>query len=89
MSSFKPYHNFILLDNVVEELKTDSGFAITGKEAEKFIVSMADVVDVGPSVQGVKTGHKIFYRKGRSFRIFVNGKNHVMVPENEVVAVES
>ena len=88
MSEFKPYANFILLDNIVEELKTESGFSITGKEAEKFIVSQADVVSVGPDVKGVASGHRIFYRKGRSFKIVVNGKRHVMVPENEVVAVE-
>lgn len=88
MSEFKPYANFILLDNVVEELKTEGGFTITGDEAKKFIVSQADVVSVGPDVKGVSSGHKIFYRKGRSFKIVVNGKRHVMVPENEVVAVE-
>jgi co-chaperonin GroES (HSP10) len=69
MSEFKPYANFILLDNIVEELKTESGFSITGKEAEKFIVSQADVVSVGPDVKGVASGHRIFYRKGRSFKI--------------------
>lgn len=71
---------------VVEEAenKTASGLYLPDNAKEK--PKVAKVVATGKSVQDVKTGDKIVYKEYSTTEVKVNGKEYIVLKEEDVLA---
>lgn len=89
----KPLGNKVLIKRVEAEEKTAGGLilAATAKEAPQ----LAEVIAVGPGevVDGklvpmqVKVGDKVFFGKFAGTEIKIDGEEHIIISENEILAI--
>ena len=89
----KPLGDKVLIKRVEAEEKTAGGLilAATAKEAPQ----LAEVIAVGPGevVDGklvpmqVKVGDKVFFGKFSGTEIKIDGEEHIIISENEILAI--
>ena len=90
----KPLHDYVLLEKVKEEEKTESGIILTTKEA-KDEPSHGVVVAVGPGkVEDgktveieVKAGDRVIYKKYSGTEIKEDKKDYLLIKAEDILAV--
>lgn len=90
----KPLQDYVVLEKVKEEVKTESGIILTTKEA-KDEPSLAVVVAVGPGkVQDGKTveidlkkGQKVIFKKYSGTDLTYEKKDYLLIKAEDILAV--
>lgn len=84
----KPIGKYIVITNIEEEVKTDSGLILSGEDMSEFRYRRGVVVEPGTDVLNIKKGDKIYYDKAQSFTMIINEGHYSVIRESDVVVVE-
>lgn len=83
--NIKPTKSNVLIDEIKEENKSDSGLILTGTDLQDTPTAL--VIAVGPDVTEVKFGDKIIpdWSKGTVVEVF--DRQGVMIKEEDIIGV--
>jgi chaperonin GroES len=79
----KPLFNNIVIEQIEAETKTTSGLYIPEGATEK--PEQANVVAVSDK-SNLKVGDKVFYKKWGGSEIKIDGKNYIIIEEEDILA---
>ncbi len=91
----KPLHDYVVLEKVKEEEKTQSGIILTTKEA-KDEPSHGVVIAVGPGKTNdngevtpidLKENQHVIYKKYSGTEVKDNGKDYLIIKADDILAV--
>ena len=89
----KPLHDYVVLEKVKEEVKTQSGIILTTGEAKE-APSMGVVVAVGQGKEDGKTvsdylkkGQKVIYKKYSGTDITIEKKDYLLIKAEDILAI--
>ena len=75
----------VVLEQIESEEKTSSGIILPDSAKEK--PEQAKVIAIGPDVKGIKVGETVLYTKYGPNEVKVDGKEYLIVKEEDVMAV--
>ncbi len=84
----KPIGKYIVVAQVDEGVKTDSGLVLSGEDISQFRYKRGVVVEPGTEVNNIVKGDKIYYDKAHSFTMMIDGSQYTILRESDVVVVE-
>jgi co-chaperonin GroES (HSP10) len=84
----KPIGKYIVVAQVDEGVKTDSGLVLSGEDISQFRYKRGVVVEPGTEVNNIVKGDKIYYDKAHSFTMMIDGSQYTILREADVVVVE-
>lgn len=87
MKTIRPVRNKIVAVEPQKETKTKSGFYIPEAAANKTKQTMAEVIAVGPDVEGINTKDTIIYTAFSEERVKVGDKEYLLIDEEDVTGV--
>lgn len=85
----KPIGKNIVIKNIDEEVKTDSGLMLSSKDVDAMRYRKAAVVEPGTEVSFIKKDDVIYYDKSHGFTLFIENKPFTIIQERDVVVVLS
>jgi co-chaperonin GroES (HSP10) len=85
----QPIGKYIVVSNVEEEIKTDSGIILSGEDASQLRYKKARVIKPGTDVSVIKEDDEIYYDKSFSFTMVIHGVSRTVIREADVVVVLS
>jgi co-chaperonin GroES (HSP10) len=77
----------IVIEDVYEEVKTNSGILLSADDVSSFRYKMGIVVAPGTDVVGIVKGDHIYYDKGHSYTMLINDEQFTIIHERDVVVV--
>lgn len=83
-ANLNPLSDWVLAEQEEAQAKTSSGLYLPDKATEK--PKVAKVLKVGKEVKVVKAGERIIYKTYSSQEAKVNGKEYILVKEEDVLA---
>lgn len=83
----KPIGKNIIVKTIDEEVKTDSGLVLSGKDVEAMRYRKAVVIESGTDVDFIKKDDVIYYDKTHGFTMLIEDKPHTIIQERDVVVV--
>lgn len=83
----KPIGKNIIVKDITEEIKTDSGLVLSGKDIDAMRYRKAVVIESGTEVNFIKKDDVIYYDKSHGFTMLIEDKPHTIVQERDVVVV--
>jgi co-chaperonin GroES (HSP10) len=84
----KPIGKYIVVAQVDEGVKTDSGLVLSGEDISQFRYKRGVVVEPGTEVNNIVKGDKIYYDTAHSFTMMIDGSQYTILRESDVVVVE-
>jgi co-chaperonin GroES (HSP10) len=84
----KPIGKYIVVAQVDEGVKTDSGLVLSGEDISQFRYKRGVVIEPGTEVNNIVKGDKIYYDKAHSFTMMIDGSQYTILRESDVVVVE-
>ena len=83
----KPLNKYIIVDDIEEQITTDSGLLLSGKDKEDMRYQKAKVVVPGTEVNIINKGDVVYYDKSRSFTMIINKEAKTIILERDIVVV--
>ena len=83
----KAINKYIIIETIVEEIKTGSGLLLTGDDANDFRYKKGMVVNPGTNVDTVNEGDIIYYDKSSGHSMILNERKYTIILERDVVVV--
>lgn len=83
----KPIGKYIVVANIEEEVKTDSGLLLSARDADEFRYKKGRVIEPGTDVSVIKSGDVVYYDKGHSFTMVIENQHYTILQERDVVIV--
>lgn len=83
----KPIGKNIIVKTIDEEVKTDSGLVLSGKDVDAMRYKKAVVIESGTEVDFIKKDDVIYYDKTHGFTMLIEDKPHTIIQERDVVVV--
>lgn len=83
----KPIGKYIIVKDIQEEIKTQSGLILSGEDANQLRYKRAEVVAVGTDVDVIDEGDELYYDKSHSFTMLINNEQYTIISERDVVVV--
>jgi co-chaperonin GroES (HSP10) len=83
----KPIGKYIIIKDIVEEVKTQSGILLSSDDVASMRYKMANVIESGTAVDNIVSGDKIYYDKSSSFTMLIDGQQYTIIQERDVVVV--
>lgn len=80
-------NNFIIINEIVEEKKTDSGLLLTIDESSEMRYGKGEVFEVGDRVTVVKKGDTIYFDKRQGHQVRLEGVLYGIIREPDVVVI--
>lgn len=84
MSALNPMAEWVVAEAEEAVTKTASGLYLPDKAAEK--PKVAKVISAGKDVKEVKAGDKIVYKSYSTTEVKVDGKEYILVKEEDILA---
>lgn len=84
----KPIGKYIVVKDINEETKTESGLVLSGEDLNQMRYRKAIVVMPGTDVSVIDAGDVVYYDKGHSFTMVVGDSPVTIIREADVVVVE-
>lgn len=82
-----PIGKYIILKDVEEEIKTESGLLLSGEDTNQLRYKKGIVVEPGTDVSVIHTDDTIYYDKAHSFTMLINDIQYSIISERDVVVV--
>ena len=82
-----PIGKYIVVEDINEEIKTDSGLFLSGEDAAQLRYRKAKVLESGTEVLHIHADDVIYYDKNHSFTMLINEKPCTIIREGDVVVV--
>jgi len=83
----KPIGKNIIVKDIDEEVKTDSGLILSGEDVKGMRYRKAHVIASGTEVGYIKADDIIYYDKSHGFTMLIEDKPHTIIQERDVVVV--
>jgi co-chaperonin GroES (HSP10) len=83
----KPIGKNIIVKNIDEEITTDSGLVLSGKDVDAMRYKKAVVIESGTEVSFIKKDDIVYYDKTHGFTMLIEDKPHTIIQERDVVVV--
>jgi co-chaperonin GroES (HSP10) len=83
----KPIGKNIIVKTIDEEVKTDSGLVLSGKDVDAMRYRKAVVIEAGTEVDFIKKDDVVYYDKTHGFTMLIEDKPHTIIQERDVVVV--
>jgi len=83
----KAINKYIIIEKILEEMRTDSGLLLSGEDANEFRYNKGVVVNPGTNVDTVKEGDVIYYDKSSGHTMVIQDKKFTIILERDVVVV--
>jgi len=83
----KPIGKYIVISNIDEEIKTESGILLTGEDTNQMRYKRGIVVEPGTEVSAISSGDDIYYDKNHGFTMIINENQYTIIRESDVVVV--
>ena len=80
-------NNFIIINEIVEEKKTDSGLLLTIDESSEMRYGKGEVFEIGDKVTVVKKGDTIYFDKRQGHQVRLEGVLYGIIREPDVVVI--
>ncbi len=84
----KPIGKYILISQIKEEIKTDSGLLLSAKDAQDIRYKKGIVVVPGTDVKRIMKDDTIYYDSRAGYTMVIQGEQYTVITENDVVVVE-
>ena len=83
----KPIGKYIVVKDIQEEIKTQSGLILSGEDTNQLRYKRAVVVATGTDVDVIDEGDELYYDKSHSFTMLINEEQYTIISERDVVVV--
>jgi co-chaperonin GroES (HSP10) len=83
----RPIGKFIIVKDIQEEIKTESGLILSGEDTNQLRYRRAEVIAPGTDVDVIDEGDELYYDKGHSFTMLINNEQYTIISERDVVVV--
>lgn len=77
----------IIVNDIDEEIKTESGLLLSAEDASGFRYKKAKVVTPGTDVVVISPGDEIYYDKSHSYTMVIGGVPYTIIQERDIVVV--
>ena len=84
----KPIGKYILVDQIKEEIKTDSGLLLSADDAADIRYKKAKVLVPGTDVTVIKADDIIYYDSRAGYTMVIKSKQCTIISERDVFVVE-
>ena len=83
----KAVNKYIIIDQIIEEVKSSSGLIISGVEVDDMRYGKGTIVSVGNEVIAVTEGQTIYFDKRAGHQVRLEGKVYGIIKDSDVVVV--
>tara|TARA_B100000424_G_scaffold235380_1_gene199739 strand:+ start:2425 stop:2682 length:258 start_codon:yes stop_codon:yes gene_type:complete len=83
----KPIGKYIVINEIKEEVKTQSGILLSGDDVDKIRYKKGTVVKPGTEVTKINEGDAIYYDTRAGYSMFIEDVQYTIIRENDVVVV--
>lgn len=83
----KAIGKYIIIKEVAEEVKTNSGLILSGEDTNQFRYRRGIVCTPGTDVASIKEGDEIYYDKAHGYTMIINDEQFSIIQERDVVVV--
>ena len=83
----RPIGKYIVIKDIQEEIKTNSGLILSGEDTNQLRYKRAEVVAVGTDVDVIDEGDELYYDKSHSFTMLIDNEQYTIISERDVVVV--
>lgn len=84
----RPIGKYIIINQIKEEIKTKSGLLLSGDDVKDIRYKKGIVVKPGTDVKTIMSKDVIYYDSRAGYSMVVNGNQHTVITEQDVVLVE-
>jgi co-chaperonin GroES (HSP10) len=85
--NLKPIGKFIVVKDIQEEIKTQSGLILSGEDTNQLRYKRAEVIATGTDVDVIDEFDELYYDKSHSFTMLINEEQYTIISERDVVVV--
>jgi co-chaperonin GroES (HSP10) len=83
----KPINKYIVVKDIDEEIMTDSGLLLSGKDRDEMRYSKAKVIAPGTEVATIAKGDVVYYDKRSAHTMIIKEDPVTIIQERDVVVV--
>jgi co-chaperonin GroES (HSP10) len=83
----KVLNKFIIIQKVLDKNETKSGLIMTLDDKRELRYHKANVVNVGPLVEGISEGSEIYFDKAAGHDVLIGNTRFTVIQEKDVVCV--
>jgi len=83
----QPIGKHIVLKNVDESIKTESGLLLSGEDTNQLRYKRGLVVAPGTDVSVIEQGDELYYDKAHSFTMLIDDVQYTIISERDVLVV--
>ncbi len=83
----KPIGKYIVINEIKEEVKTQSGILLSGDDVDKIRYKKGTVVKPGTEVTKINEGDTIYYDTRAVYSMCIEDVQYTIIRENDVVVV--
>lgn len=83
----KPIGKYIVVKDVQENVKTESGLILSGEDTNQLRYKRAMVIESGTDVSVIEQGDELYYDKAHSFTMLIDDMQYTIISERDVVVV--
>lgn len=84
----KPIGKYILIQQIKEEIKTESGLLLSAEDVKDIRYKKGKVIKPGTDVTVIDSGNTIYYDGRAGYTMVINGEQYTVITERDVVVVE-
>lgn len=78
---------FVIIRKIKEEVKSKNGLIVSEAHDLKIRYKLAEVVSIGPDVENLNVGEKVYYDSSAESEIRVNGEKLSAIHQRGIVIV--
>jgi co-chaperonin GroES (HSP10) len=83
----RPIGKYIVIKDIQEEIRTESGLILSGEDANQLRYKRAEVIATGTDVDVIDEGDELYYDKSHSFTMLIDNEQYTIISERDVVVV--
>jgi co-chaperonin GroES (HSP10) len=83
----KPIGKNLIIKNIDQEITTESGLVLSGKDIDAMRYKKAVVIESGTDVDFIKKDNIIYYDKTHGYTMLIEDVPHTIIQERDVVVV--
>ena len=83
----KPIGKNLIIKNIDQEITTDSGLVLSGKDIDAMRYKKAVIIEAGTDVDFIKKDNIIYYDKTHGYTMLIEDVPHTIIQERDVVVV--
>jgi co-chaperonin GroES (HSP10) len=83
----KPIGKYLIVKDVQENIKTESGLILSGEDTNQLRYKRGVVIAPGTDVDAIQEGDELYYDKAHSFTMLIDDMQYTIISERDVVVV--